>query len=203
MVVSTIAGDYDLGLKVTCILNEGNPTVGDGFDGTGRKTKVTTWANQMYKGQVVAIDPSTCNTYEACGGLFVVKPVEDTDETVIGIIATEPELVVQPPSSGVADSLTKRLAGKYYRQATVRILAFNVIQDATLVTADAVACIPGVAGKLIVDVSESGSENAGLVLNDIASGGSANIIPLNYQAKAAGATVTIQVGITGMMNAQT
>lgn len=202
MAKSDIAGDYDIGTKITCILNEGNPTVGNAYDGSGKKTKSLTWASELHKDELVTLDASTSNTHEATDGMPVVKTIANSDTLIIGKIVSEPELVKRPATSAAADSLTKRLAGEYYRIATVRLFVPH-IEDATLVTADAAAIVPGVTGKLIVDVSESvGGEN-GLILNDIASGGSANIIPLTYAAKAAGATVSVVVAITGMLNGQT
>lgn len=202
MAASLISGDFGDGPRVTCILNEGNPTVGTGYTPTGLKMPINTWAGELHRGEIVSIDPSTSNTYEACGGLPVVKAVANGEATIIGIIETEPKLIKKIPASTDADSLTKRLAGEYYRTATVRFFGIFGLGEAILKTADAGAVTPGVAGVLKVDVSESAGGANGLVLNDVTTGGT-GIISFHYQAKAASTTVKLMVGFTGLMTGQT
>lgn len=204
MAVSTIAGDIGGGLKLTCILDEGAPTVSDNItDQSGAKITGLTWASALQKNEWVALSAETSNTYDACHGLPVVEAVSNGDDLVVGRIVSEPQMKVMPASSAVADSLTKRLAGEYYRVATVEIFACSAAMDVTLVTADAVAVTPGGVSLLDVDVSETASAE-GLTVNDVAgAAGSADMFSFHYQAKAAGATVTILLGIKGFGTAAT
>lgn len=201
--MTDISGDFNLGTPITCVLNEGAPTVTlNTYTPGGLKVKGHTWASELHKGEVVAIDPSTGNTYAATGGLPVVKPIANADATIFGIIETEPEQAAVIPDSASADTLDERLAGEYYRIATVRIISFTAIIPVTLKTADVAAVVPGEAGTLKVDVSESLGSGAGFVVNDVASGGT-GLVPLHYQAKAAGAEVEMLCGITGLLTGAT
>lgn len=204
MAVSDISGDFGGGIKITCILDEGNPTVSDSIvDSSGAKVTGLTFASALKKNEWVALSTETSNTYAACDGMPVVEAVSNGDDFVVGRIVSEPQIVVMPATSGVADSLTKRLAAKYYRIATVEIFACSTIIEATLVTADAVAVTPGGVSLLDVDVSGSAGEE-GLTVNDVAAAaGSANWFSFHYQAKAAGATVTVLLGIKGFGTAAT
>lgn len=203
MAVSLISGEFDEGGRYTCILNEGNPTVGTGYTPTGLKMPVVTWASELHRGEIVAIDASTTNTYEACGGLPVVRPIADADATILGIIETEPKLVKKIPASADADSLSERLAGEYYRTATVRFFGVMHVGVARLFTDDKAAIVPGVIGTLKVDVSEAGGSAAGIVLNDVTTGGT-GIFSFHYCAKTtAGSSFNILVGFTGMLTGAT
>lgn len=199
-----ISGDFGGGLKLTCILDEGNPTVSDNMiDQAGAKVSGLAWASALRKGEWIALSKESSNTYAACDGLPVVEAVSDTDDLVMGRIISEPQLVAMPASSVVADSLTKRLAGKYYRIATVEIYGCSTIAEATLKTANAAAVVPGTTGLLDVDVSETAGVE-GLTVNDVAAAaGSAHWFSFHYQAQAAGQTVTVLLGIKGFGTAAT
>jgi len=204
MATSDISGDIGGGILLTCILDEGNPTVSDTIiDQSGATVTGLTWASALKKNEWVALSVETSNTYAACDGLPVVETVANGDDFVVGRIVSTPQIVVMPATSGVADSLTKRLAAKYYRVATVEIMVCTSIMEVTLKTADAVAVTPGGVSLLDVDVSESaGSE--GLTVNDVAgAAGSANWFSFHYQAKVASATVTILLGVKGFGTAAT
>jgi hypothetical protein len=203
MAVNTYSSDFDLGPARTCIRNEGNATVADAFTNTGRSiTKSITWASQLHKGEIVAIDADTGNTGLACKMLPVVRAVANGDATIIGIIETEPVLQKPIPSSAAADSVAERLAGEYYRTATVRFFGVNAIGPATLVTANAAAIVPGVVGTLMVDVSGSAGAGNGLVVNDVATGGT-GMFSFHAAAQAAGVTVSILVGFTNLLTGAT
>lgn len=202
MARSDISGAFNIGTKLTCILNEGAPTVGTAYDGSGKKTKSTVWAAELHKDELVTLDASTTNDYESTDGMAVVKTIGNGDTTIIGIIESEPELVNPVPNTAAGDTLAKRLEGGYYRQATVRLFVVQV-EEAKLVTANAAAIVPGVTGTLIVDVSESAGDENGIVLNDIATGGCDNILPLTYAAQASGAEVSVLIAITGPLTGQT
>jgi len=199
---SKISGDFLHGVPITCILNEGTITVGTGYNEVGHKTTNLSFADELHKNEIVALCPDSACTYENTAGLPVVEPVADGDSVIVGIIESEPLLQKKPGSTGAADTLEERLAGEYYRVATVRFFTFSAIAPATLVTTDTAVVTPGVAGKLKVDVSESTGGENGIVLNDVGSGGT-GIVPLHYQAKTAGATVKILVAVTGMMTGAT
>jgi len=204
MATSDISGDFGGGIKLTCILDEGNPTVSDNMiDQSGAKVTGLTWASALRKGEWVALSTATSNTYTACDGMPVTETVSNADDFVIGRIVSEPQPVVMPASSSVANSLTKRLAGKYYRVATVEVYVCTATVEATLKTANAVAVTPGGVSLLDVDVSESAGVEV-LTVNDVAAAaGSANWFSFHYQAKAAGAEVTILLGIKGFGTAAT
>jgi len=204
MATSDISGDIGGGILLTCILDEGNPTVSDSIiDQSGATVTGLTWASALKKNEWVALSVETSNTYAACNGLPVVEAVSNGDDLVVGRIVSTPQITVMPATSGVADSLTKRLAAQYYRVATVEIMVCSSIMEVTLKTADAVAVTPGGVSLLDVDVSESaGSE--GLTVNDIAgAAGSASWFSFHYQAKVAGATVSILLGVKGFGTAAT
>lgn len=133
----------------------------------------------------------------------VVEQVSNGDNVVIGIITSTPQLINTPATSGVADSLTKRLAAKYYREATVEIWGgVTAIRTAHLKTLDAVAVTPGGVTLLDLDVSQSIADHD-LVLNDVAAGAGAGYMSFHYQAKVAGADVSILIGIVALGTAAT
>lgn len=192
-----------MGPKITCILEEGAPTVGTGYTSTNLKLGVVTWASELRKGEIVAIDPSTTNTHEACLGLPVVRAVANGDATILGIIETEPYLEKTIPNTAAGDSLAKRLAGEYYRVATVRFFGVMAVGPAVLYTDDKAAVVPGVVGTLKVDVSRSAGAGNGLVLNDVANGGT-GIFSFHYCAKVAGGSeYSLLCGFTGMLTGAT
>jgi len=204
MAESTISGDFGGGIPLTCILDEGNPTVNARTYGpAGTYELGLTWVAELRKGDPVALSVAASNTYIACSGMPVVEQVSNGDDLVIGIITSAPEPVITPANSTVANSLTKRLAAKYYRKATVEIWGgITAIRTAHLKTADAVAVTPGGITLLDLDVSQSIADHD-LVLNDIDNGAGAGYMSFHYQAKVAGADVTILVGIVALGTAAT
>lgn len=201
MAVSTISNDFGEGGRYTCILEEGAPTVGTGYTSTNLRLPVVTWAAELFKGEIVAIDTGTGNTHEATHGLPVVRAVVAGDTKIIGIIETEPKLQKRIPDTAAGSTLAKRLAGDYYRIATVRFFGVTNIGPATLKTANAAAIVPGVTGTLIVDASASKGGPNGIILNDVTTGG-ANIFSFHAAAKETGATVSLLCGFTGPLTAQ-
>jgi len=203
MAESTISGEFGGGIPITCILDEGAPTVtARTYGPAGTFETGTTWAAELRKGEPVALSRETSNTYIACSGMPVVERVVTTEDFVIGMITSEPELIATPPDTAAGDSLTKRLAGKYYRKATVEIWGgITAIRTARLLTVDAIAVTPGVLTILDLDVSESIADHD-LVLNDVASAGK-GYMSFHYQAKVAAATATILVGIVALGSAAT
>lgn len=203
MAESTFAGAYGGVIQITCILDEGAPTVNSRMYGPGGTyEKGHTWATELRKDDVIALSNATSNTYEACKGLPVVETVSNGDDLVIGQIVSEPRLVVVPPNTIDANTLTKRLAGQYYRVATVEIWGgITAIRDAHLLRANAIAIVPGVLSTLDVDVSQCNADHD-LVLNDVASGG-AGFMSFHYVPMGAAASYTILVGIVALGTAAT
>lgn len=204
MAESTYATEYGGVLQIPCIIDEGAPTVTARTYGPGGTFEVGhTWATELRKNDVISLSGETSNTYETCKGMPVVETVTNADDKVFGMIISEPRLVVTPPSTAATNTLQERLDGQYYRVATVEIWGgITAIRTAHLLTADAVAIVPGVETTLDVDVSQSNTDHD-LVLNDVASGG-VGFMPLHYVAKTtAGTSYTILVGMTALGTAAT
>lgn len=202
MAESNIAGDTLGGIPLTCILDEGAITVTDRMYGAGGTYEQGfAYASELREGDVVTLSDETTNTYDACKGMPVVETVANADDKVIGIITSSPRPVIMPASTGVADTLEKRLDAQYYRVATVEIWGgITAIRTAHLKTADVAAVVPGVSTSLDVDVSQSVADHD-LVLNDVGTG--AGFMSFHYAAQAAGADVTLLVGIVGLGTAAT
>lgn len=201
---SSIAGDYKGGIEITCILNEGAPTVTSrtyGRDGTYDPGVV--WASELKKGDVVAITNDSVVTFAAAGGIPVVETPVNNETLVIGYIDEEPTLRKTPPTTAAGDSLAKRLAGGYYRYATVVILGgITAVRKATVMCDGTNATVPGVGSTLKYNIT-SGSANSELSFVSAASGG-VGVIPFHaVPAGTDGDTYSCLVGITGLMIAVT
>ena len=199
MAVSTISGDFGVVRQMSVILKEGNITIGTGFDFMGSSTGTVALATGLEQGEWVALSDDTGNTYDATGGLPVVCTVANNNDLVIGRIIDTPRWVKIPATSQT--TWATMLAGGYYRVATIEVFPM-LVGKATLVTANAAAIVPGTVGTLDVDVSGSAGV-AGLVVNDIASGGSNYMFSFHYAAQAEGATVSLMIGMTGFGTAAT
>lgn len=195
MAASSIAGDYGFVRQVSVILKEGNITVNTSAYGPYGKQTVCTLAAEICKGDIVALSADTANTYDACGGNFVVDAIANNVDLAIGRIIDEPKWVKQPTTS--QSTWANMLSGSYYRIATVELFIPMSIFKATIVCADATAITPGTAELIDIDASASLALH-GLSVVDVASGGSANMIPLNYVAKsAASTTFSVLIGFKG------
>jgi len=201
MAVSLEAGYTGGGIKLTCILDEGAPTVTkntmgqDGYFDTG-----IVWASQMAKNQFVCLDTDTANTYAATGGLPAVQPIA-AGSLIVGQIISEPRIIKVPLTTAAGDSYAKRLAGKYYRVATVEFFGISGVAKAVVVNTTT-AIVPGVAATLKIDASASNALAAVdpqgpvcLSCVDATSGGS-GVFSFHYIAGAAG-TVSALVGFVG------
>ncbi|MFA4971956.1 MAG: hypothetical protein WC683_05035 [bacterium] len=198
MVVSTIAGGLQGGSEYTCILYEGAPTVTaktlgpDGYYDTGIVP-----ASPLQKDDIVVLDIQSENTYEATGGLPVVKAVTN-GTLILGKILTEPKTIGTAPTTAAGDTWAKILAGKYYRIAKVKFFGVTDIEKAILVGASTANIVPGVPDTLKVDVSGTVAVSGGVVTlscADAANGGS-GIFSFHYVANGA-VTVSILAGFTG------
>lgn len=201
MALSTIAGEIGGGLLITCILNEGAPTVNSrAYNKGGSRVAVTTWANELYIGDVVALDNQSANTYVSCAGLPVVKVPVTTETLVFGQIMSEPQMVKAPANTAAGDSWAKQLAGQYYRIATIECWCAHSIQKAQVRTADAAAIIPGVGTAIYVDISLC-TANHNLTVVDNAGAAGVGQFSLHYLAKLAAGDYNILLAITGLMYA--
>jgi len=198
MAVSTIAGYTGGGIKLPCILQEGNLTYGakihgaDGYHDTG-----VTIASPIGKNDWVTIDADAANTYIATGGNPVVKALA-AGTLIVGQVISEPTWQQVPIASQTVRATI--LAGSWYRVATVEFFGLSGVAKAILVGADAANVVPGVAGTIQIDASASNAltDTTGpvaLSVADVASG-AAGIISFHYVPKGT-ATVSVLVGFTG------
>lgn len=196
MAVSNVAGYTGGGIKLTCILKEGNLTVSNNVYGPdGYKDVGVTMASGLAKGDWVVLSTDTANTYDATSGLPVVVPIA-AGTLLVGQIISEPKWVAVPSASQTTWSTM--LAGKYYRVATVEWFGLAGVAKAVLVGASAGNIVPGVGTTMKIDASASvalSGEAVTLSLADAAEGGS-GMIPFHYAASGA-ATVSLLVGFTG------
>lgn len=194
MAASTISGDYGFVTQVPVILKEGNITVNTSAYGPFGKQTVCTFATEISQGDIVALSPDTANTYDACGGNFVVCPLANAANLAIGRIVDEPKWVRQPATSQT--TWATMLAGNYYRIATVELFIPMSIFHATLVCNNQSAITPGTTDKISIVASASLALH-GLSIVDVANGGGTGVIPLTYAAQDSSATVSVLVGFVG------
>jgi len=200
---SDIAGDYPGGQRITCILDEGAPTIVTSFDQAGRSQKTLTWAAEIEEKDYVGISNDTAGTYAACGGIPLLELPANGETLVIGRVVSTPRLVRFPAVSADADTLAERLAGKYYRVALVEIYGgIDKLKDATIMCDGSNACVQGVGATLKFNMT-SALAAKDLCFDSAASGG-VGVIPFHYVAAGSdGDTATCLVGITGLMIAAT
>lgn len=196
---TTIAGYYGGGIDITCILDEGAPTVNaNAYDQLGQKQTILTWASELYEGDYVAISNDTAGTYAACGGIPLVEKAVNGESLVVGVIVGTPRIEAMPASSGVADTLAKRLAAKYYRVARVKMLPFIAVMKAVVMHDGSNATVQGVPGTIKLNIT-SAYANHKLYFDGAASGG-VGAVPLHYVAAGTDGDLSdILVGITGLM----
>jgi hypothetical protein len=149
MAVSTIAGYTGGGIKLPCILQEGNITVTanvfgpDGYLDTG-----ITVASPIAKNDWVVLDTDAANTYAATGGIPVVQRI--TNGTLIaGQVITEPKWYKVPTASQTVRATI--LAGGWYKVATVEFFGICGVAKAVLAGADAANIVPGVEATVQSD----------------------------------------------------
>lgn len=201
---STIAGDYEGGIKIPCILDEGAPTVtARTYDRMGDYAPGVVWASELYKGDVVALSNDTAATFAACNGLPLVELPVDGETLVIGQIVTEPETVVHPPTTAAANTLAERLAGKYYRVATVeiwggitKVVKANVMQDGSN------AVVVGQSTVLHYNITRGTALHT--LCFDVEASGGVGVVAMHYCAAGTnGDTLSCLVGINGILDAAT
>ena len=196
---STYAQDFSYPeRRYSCLLDEGAITVSTAYDIQGKEQKVLGFASEIKEGDWVAISNDTGNTFVATGGsLLVEKPVSG-ESLVIGRVVATPRTGNIPGTSGVADTLAKRLTAGYLRTAIVEVVSFNAIIQGTFTCDGSNAQVPGVATKLKMSLSSTYT-NHGLTMDGSGSGGS-NAVPLHYcPAGTDGDLYSCMFGITGMI----
>ena len=202
---SKIAGDYPGGLRLTCILDEGAPTIVTSFDQMGLEATSYTFATPLEEGDVVALSNDSANTYVACGGIPVVEKPANGETLVFGRIVSTPQLQAMPAADADADTLAERLSGEYYRIADVEIWAgITKITKATVMANGTNATVPGVGATLKFNITSGYSAtDQGLQFDSAASAG-VGVIPFHaVPAGTDGDLYSCLVGITGPMIAIT
>jgi len=187
------------GVTRTCWLDEGAITVGTGYGLGGGSGPVRTFAAEITQGMVVVVSVDVANTWANTNGNILVTRIANSDDLVWGVVVSEPsegDMENRPAISGDADTIAKRLAGKFLRAATVWFPNVTAMTKATLVTANAGNVTPGTLEILKLDVSQC-IAGAGIFVNDLANSGSKTICSMHYQAKASGVTVPIMLAMLG------
>lgn len=202
---SAIAGSYaGSGPVIECILDEGAPTYAATSIGqNGMLLKTATFASQLEEGMVVALSNDTACTYAATEGMPVVEKAANGESLVIGQIVSTPELK-RFPSSADDDTLTERLAGKYYRTALVELHIPGRVVKAEIMQDGSNALVPGVATTLNFNITSAyTSGNRGYYF-DSAKANGVGCIPMHYVAAGSdGDTASALVLLTGLLYAAT
>lgn len=204
---STIAGTYKgTGAIIECILDEGAPTYrGTTIMPDGQTIKVVTFAYPLEDGMVVALSNDTACTYTATEGMPVVERAVNTEALVLGQIIGTPQLKRFPSATDADDdTLSERLAGKYYRTALIEFHIPGRVVQATIMQNGSNALVPGVATTLNFNITAAyTSGNRGYYF-DSASANGVGCIPLHYVAAGTdGNTASALVLLTGVLYAAT
>ena len=200
---SSIAGDYPGGIRITCILDEGAPTIVESFDQMGLEATGYTFASPLKEGDCVALSNDTGCTFALTGGSAVVELPVNAKDLVLGRIVSTPKLNNMAAADADANDLAERLAGGYYRTAVVemwggitKVVAANVMQDGTRVVV--------VGQSIILNYNITRTAALHELCFDCAVSGGLGVVAMNYCAAGTDAdTVTCLVGINGMLHAVT
>ena len=207
MAVSTIAGNYGGGIPITCILNEGAPTITDSgtyFGATGETEKVLTWATPLAENDWVAICDETDCMYIECGGNPVMERAANGETLVIGRIVSTPKLQKMPANDAAANDLDERLAGDYYRTAVVEIFGgITAIMKARVMCDGTNTVVPGVSTYLEMNMAGNLADHE-LAFDMDGTDNGVGVIPFHDVPNAANGTeYSCLVGVTGMLIAVT
>lgn len=178
----TPASDYGLGMPITVLLDEGAITVSEGLSETGRTQKNYAMAAPVKMGDIVELFQSTDITFEAAGGLPVMrKPANDgSGSGIFGrvVFIGVPKRV--PADSDEAAALGDRLEGGFLRPATVEVMGLkgaNVYE----IKQDSLATLEiGAAGQLALEFDGEGNPTG--YLKVVASGGALPLRSFHYIA---------------------
>jgi hypothetical protein len=124
------SGDYQGGKRQTCIMREGNITIGtSGTHFAGGLNKLPTWsaAAEIKKGDYVGLHVDDANTYAACHGIPVVILIA-ANIAIIGRVVTEPEWQVMPAAT--TSTWATDLGKENYRTAVVEMMNVTAIHAA-------------------------------------------------------------------------
>lgn len=195
MAVSTIAGYTGGGIKIPCILKEGNLTVTantygpDGYTDTG-----ITRASPIAWNDWVTLSSDTGNTYDLTYGMPVVVPAAAGTFT-LGKVVSEPKWLAVPTTTQT--TWATMLAGKWFRVATVEWFGIAGMAKVVHVGDTSNAVVAGVPATIKADASATAALTGGVVTLGTASAGSggAGIMPFHYAA--ATGTVSLLVGFYG------
>lgn len=201
MAVSTIAGNYGGGIPITCILNEGAPTVtasGTYYGATGQTEKVLTWAAAISENDWVAICDDVLCMYAECDGLPVMELPDNGDTLMIGRVISTPKLQKMPANDAAANDLDERLAGDYYRTAVVEIFGgITAIIKGRVMCDGSKTVVPGVATNLDFNMAQSAAKHE---LAFDMTGAGVGVIPFHdVPTDTNGVEYSCLVGITGML----
>lgn len=202
---SNFTGGAQTGIPLTCILDEGAPTLATrSYDATGDYQTTFTWASELYEGNYVALSNDTAALYDVCEGAPVVELPVTTETLVIGRIVSTPRLLNTPAADADADTLAERLSGKYYRYANVEIMAgITSIQKATVMCDGTNATVQGDAALIKFNIASGDGDGDGLQFDQAASAG-AGAIPMHaVPAGSDGDLYSCLVGINGLLYAVT
>lgn len=190
------AGMYNSkGYKLSCILDEGNITVGTARNAVGASMVTYAFANEMQPGDLVALDVSDAATFELAKGSVIVKKLI-ADGSAFGMVLTDIDWNQGlRPTESVTGTMAERIALGYYRIATIEVFPnIMIIKKAVLTGTNITKIIPGDSAKLVIDIDNQTA--GGFYVKDVANGGSGLIalhaVPLNT-----GDTYNLLVGITG------
>lgn len=200
---SSIAGNYPGGEPLTCILDEGAPTIVDSFDAMGREATGYTFATPLKEGDIVALSNDVACTYALAKGNAVVERPVDGETLVIGQIVSTPKLNTMAANDAAADTLAERLASDLFRTANVeiwggitKIVAANVMQNGTN------AVIVGQSTILHFNITRTTALHE--LCFDAEANGGVGVVAMSYCAAGSdGDTLTCLVGINGVMDAAT
>jgi hypothetical protein len=199
------AGDYSNygGVRRTCWLDEGAITVSTGRGLGGGTVPSVSGASEISLDMLVVVSTDTGNTWANAGPSPVVTRISNGNDLIIGVVVSEPEEMERKPATQTiataANTIALRLTSKFLRSATVWFPNVTAMTKARLLCANGGNVTPGTKEILKIDVSESILGN-GITVNDVASGGSANMCSMHYQAQSTTADVYIMLAFLGGTN---
>lgn len=189
--------------EITAILDEGAITVGTGFGVGGRKETMCTLAAELHEGDYVALSNDAASLFVETGGKPIVeKSVNGESLCIFEIVTIEPAENT-PADTTAANSLAKRLAGKFYRKARVRVYGgITAVVKADVMCDGTNATVPGVGATLVFNITSSYATHK-LCFDSAAEGGT-GVIPFhNVPAGSNGDLYNCTVGLTAAFLAAT
>jgi hypothetical protein len=189
---SDIAGDLDAAtFKMTCILEEGALTVGDGYNTQGEKVTTVTPAAPVIVGDLVYLIAGTKNLCVECGDKPVVAKLA-AGTFYAGRVTSTPQWKSTPAASMAFTNCDNAdwaaiLAGEYYRIASVEFFGVTGAFKGTVTTIDTHEVAVGAIADLKWDVSDGTFAPA-------ANGGT-GLLPMHYVPAGAGNTYSIMIGV--------